>query len=1002
MPSRSKRQANKEAELADQLGPDSQDQSNPEISIETATYEQLQTFTLSELTYYCKDNAINIIGNTRQKASFIAAICAHRSRVAETKYRQAEQQLLQTQASPSNRHARTSEHEEFNDDSRIQGSFHSTSRSGSRASNGSKTNGLAMPDIEPTQSQSEETSQTRRSKHSSVKELTEAEASVMQRMLEEFKRKTKKKEFRSTVRPETSESEFESNSESSDEEKAYFQNDISSKKDSYRNSNNRQTIVYLNRDTSNDIPVFKGDGSISYRYFITQLELTAVEQGWTQSNLLRCAANKLAGYALDWHEAFGRKLKSWEDYKAGLKRRFGQRMTSAEWEAKIDLIKQKKGQTLHEHMLERYKVLMKCPRDLSMAESKLYLLSGIYKAYSVQQESLRSARIDHLEELLDLALEADQAISHMRRTFSNSSNKNEKSGDKAKQNRNSRSGTGKPVLKTSQYPISDGRNHAQRNDDLKELNNQGSNNGDGRNNKNNRRRWNKKGQYQNRREGFGNHNSSEPSNPNQQQPYNTAFHQGFQAGQQNQQTNQRNGNSNQKSSDSRSVNLTQLNANDLQKLVMDTVQKAVKEVQKEKTTTTLVVANDKDYVFMPVGILMKPGAIYTDALFDTGSLISFITKSTLPHTHPIEPWDGPEIAGIMDFAVSAPLGKTTIDIACGNTYTKLKDVAVCERNCVPLLLGNDWRIACGADSINVHCDGTVSMTKNGKQIVLKRNAKFEHTTNFVNAQGPLYIHNVRLTNQITPALGLHMDLINPEQISDETMDDILHVYHVSSRDKPICNLPGINKTSQRIAADTISNVSLADKNTGFCTSLIPLGLTALEPDEEIKLPDGYTSGQPDVDALIDKHRNLFAFCKDDPIGYCKEVEHKIDLLSDKPVFSAPYRLSWKDRKFWKDLCNELLRRDLIEETDSPYAAPVIVVRQHLHETTPERGVIDYRSLNRITIKNRYPLPRIADIADKMGGHKFYCKFDGFKAYWNIPIRPEDRPKTAFVTPDGHY
>ena len=61
-------------------------------------------------------------------------------------------------------------------------------------------------------------------------------------------------------------------------------------------------------------------------------------------------------------------------------------------------------------------------------------------------------------------------------------------------------------------------------------------------------------------------------------------------------------------------------------------------------------------------------------------------------------------------------------------------------------------------------------------------------------------------------------------------------------------------------------------------------------------------------------------------------------------------------------------------------------------------MIDYRPLNEVTIKDAYPMPNIREIIDKMRGARYFCKMDMASAYWAVPIREEDREKTAFMTP----
>ena len=96
---------------------------------------------------------------------------------------------------------------------------------------------------------------------------------------------------------------------------------------------------------------------------------------------------------------------------------------------------------------------------------------------------------------------------------------------------------------------------------------------------------------------------------------------------------------------------------------------------------------------------------------------------------------------------------------------------------------------------------------------------------------------------------------------------------------------------------------------------------------------------------------------------------------------------------------QMLEHDIVRPSCSPWAARVILV-----ETKDKslRFAFDYRGLNEITRKEAYPIPEVRDMLDKLHGNTFFSKLDGASAYWSIPIKEEDIPKTAFITPQGQY
>ncbi|KAJ9519236.1 hypothetical protein QJQ45_017895, partial [Haematococcus lacustris] len=101
----------------------------------------------------------------------------------------------------------------------------------------------------------------------------------------------------------------------------------------------------------------------------------------------------------------------------------------------------------------------------------------------------------------------------------------------------------------------------------------------------------------------------------------------------------------------------------------------------------------------------------------------------------------------------------------------------------------------------------------------------------------------------------------------------------------------------------------------------------------------------------------------------------------------------------KKQVQDLLAEGMIEPSSSPFAAPILFVKKKSGEL---RMCLDYRQLNKITIRDQYPLPRIDDLFDKLSGCTVFSSLDLQAGYNQIRITPEDVPKTAFRTPDGHY
>ncbi|GJS36123.1 putative nucleotidyltransferase, ribonuclease H [Tanacetum coccineum] len=132
----------------------------------------------------------------------------------------------------------------------------------------------------------------------------------------------------------------------------------------------------------------------------------------------------------------------------------------------------------------------------------------------------------------------------------------------------------------------------------------------------------------------------------------------------------------------------------------------------------------------------------------------------------------------------------------------------------------------------------------------------------------------------------------------------------------------------------------------------------------------------------------------------RQVEFQIDLIPGAaPVARTPYRLAPSEMQELSNQLQELTDRGFIRPSTSPWGAPVLFVKK---KDGSFRMCIDYRELNKLTIKNRYPLPRIDDLFDQIQGSSVYSKIDLRSSYHQLRVREEDIPKTAFRTRYGHY
>jgi hypothetical protein len=132
----------------------------------------------------------------------------------------------------------------------------------------------------------------------------------------------------------------------------------------------------------------------------------------------------------------------------------------------------------------------------------------------------------------------------------------------------------------------------------------------------------------------------------------------------------------------------------------------------------------------------------------------------------------------------------------------------------------------------------------------------------------------------------------------------------------------------------------------------------------------------------------------------REVEFVIDLLPGTTLTSKrPYEMSVEELKELKKQLTKLQEARYIRPSSSPWGASVLFVQK---KNGSQRMCVDYRSLNDVTMKNKYPLPRIEDLFDQMRGARVFSKIDLRSGYHQMKIRPSDIPKMAFSTWYGLY
>lgn len=208
-------------------------------------------------------------------------------------------------------------------------------------------------------------------------------------------------------------------------------------------------------------------------------------------------------------------------------------------------------------------------------------------------------------------------------------------------------------------------------------------------------------------------------------------------------------------------------------------------------------------------------------------------------------------------------------------------------------------------------------------------------------------------------------------------------------------------------ANTESTSLLIPKNStiGRATTMgktvlsmaLPSGLDDVAQD--VKLGDQLPLKEKmQFQSLVNEYGHLFS-TKSGPIGRTTVAQHEINTEAARPIQQNPYRSSPYERQVVEEQIREMLTKGVVRTSTSAWSSPVVLVRKR---DGSWRFCVDFRKLNAITKKDVHPLPRVDDIMDKLQGSQFFTTLDLASGYWQVPIKEQDKEKTAFSTGSGLY
>ncbi|CAF1497807.1 unnamed protein product [Adineta ricciae] len=404
-------------------------------------------------------------------------------------------------------------------------------------------------------------------------------------------------------------------------------------------------------------------------------------------------------------------------------------------------------------------------------------------------------------------------------------------------------------------------------------------------------------------------------------------------------------------------------------------------------------------------------------MVDTGATHTLITRSLLNTL--------PNIPFIKNASVSALLGdaSTTLSVQgvaqlciyVNHIPTSISAYVV-ESLGINLILGMDWcrsydvLIRIGQQELDLrhphYGSSSVSFLQNASIP-----ARLAHSVQL----NPSYEHVVQLTTPLSSALQViftpdnkfcqHKHLFIPDAVVR------INRFHTTLLLSNLANTSGLLRKNTVLGTLTFFSPSPAAINlTSFSSpsqysvsslSFPTLSAISLSDTEAVihKLlePLSDDSIRQTFHPILQKHRRVFDL-SEHTIADTK-IPHIIITGDHPPVSARPYYRTIEQRKELQKEIDKMLLDNLVRPSTSPWSSPVILKKK------PDgtfRFLVDFRRLNAITKKDAYPQPSAEELIYRLSGHSYFTKLDLKSGYFQIPIAPADREKTAFVTPDGHY
>ena len=455
---------------------------------------------------------------------------------------------------------------------------------------------------------------------------------------------------------------------------------------------------------------------------------------------------------------------------------------------------------------------------------------------------------------------------------------------------------------------------------------------------------------------------------------------------------------------------------------------------KSRNNKVLSITNEeKNLIFIDVKINDKK---QLKALIDCGAEISLIKYEIAEELNlNIMNYDGVDIVNVSGESLN-PLGlaeiKITLKLIDGTFANRKFNFIVVEKLPADILLGNNFniisnltikckkkKVKCNGKLVvdmkddqnksfgNIHCSEKTRIPKrtlalidinSDKQLIKKNKSLFIYVNDQLYNHTKINVKNIILKPRKSVAM---LQVANLNNFDVELKKGTILAKYEIINDEDVTEFDFNEKNLNKIEIDCVVNnegkFEEEFEENDFEDNIEAETIELF--NGEIKIGKNLTKEQKnEIISLLKEYPNLWTF-DDEIIGDIKNYEHKIPTGNAKPIAQTPTRCSFKEMELIDREVEKLLKIGVIRPSNSPWAARTVMI---MREDRRPRLCVDYRELNKITVRDQYPLPDIQMCIKSLSGGKYFSSLDCNKAFHQIRIYPEDIQKTAFVTPSGKF